>query len=65
MAFSATGEYFDEGVQNVIDVPARLPGLEPEGVYTHFAVSDEEGEENEQYTREQFSLFCRVGGSTL
>ena len=59
LGFLCAGEYFDEGVQNVIDA-CRLPGLEPEGVYTHFAVSDEEGEENEQYTREQFSLFLAV-----
>ena len=59
LGFLCAGEYFDEGVQNVIDA-CRLPGLEPEGVYTHFAVSDEEGEENEQYTREQFSLFRAV-----
>ena len=59
LGFLCAGSYFDEGVQNVIDA-CRLPGLEPEGVYTHFAVSDEEGEENEQYTREQFSLFRAV-----
>ena len=59
LGFLCAGEYYDEGVQNVIDA-CRLPGLEPEGVYTHFAVSDEEGEENEQYTREQFSLFRAV-----
>ena len=59
LGFLCAGGYFDEGVQNVIGA-CRLPGLEPEGVYTHFAVSDEEGEENEQYTREQFSLFRAV-----
>ena len=32
-----------------------LPGLEPEGVFTHFAVSDVPG--GERYTREQFQLF--------
>ena len=37
-----------------------LPGLEPEGVFTHFSVSDEPGEDNETYTREQFALFLRV-----
>ncbi len=30
------------------------------GVYTHFAVSDEPGEDCEKYTRDQFALFCRV-----
>ena len=32
-----------------------LPGLVPEGVFTHFAVSDTPG--GEEYTREQFRLF--------
>jgi len=56
LGFLCSGEQFDEGVQNVIE-SCRLPGLEYEGVYTHFAVSDEQGEENEKYTRAQFKLF--------
>lgn len=32
-----------------------LPGLEPEGIFTHFAVSDEPG--GEDYTHRQFRLF--------
>ncbi len=32
-----------------------LPGLEPEGVFTHFAVSDTPG--GEDYTEKQFALF--------
>jgi len=35
-----------------------LDDLETEGVYTHFAVSDEP-ETGEDYTRAQFALFCR------
>jgi len=34
-----------------------LPGLEAEGVFTHFAVSDEPGAECETYTRMQFTRF--------
>ena len=56
LGFLCSGGQFDEGVQNVIE-SCRLPGLEPEGIYTHFAVSDELGEENEEYTRMQFKLF--------
>ena len=56
LGFLCSGGQFDEGVQNVIE-SCRLPGLEPEGIYTHFAVSDEMGEENEEYTRMQFKLF--------
>ena len=52
-------ERFDGGVENIIKV-CRMPGLIPEGAFTHFAVSDEPGEDNEAYTREQFRLFCEV-----
>ncbi len=36
----------------------RLPGLEPEGIFTHFAVSDEP--DGETFTREQFSRFTHA-----
>lgn len=39
-----------------------LPGLEPEGIFTHFAVADE-GENGEAYTRAQFENF--LGGIEL
>ncbi len=57
LGFLCSGGYYDEGVDNVIR-SCRLPGLTPEGIYTHFAVSDEPGEDNERYTRAQFKLFC-------
>jgi alanine racemase len=38
----------------------RLPGLYPEGIFTHFAVSDESGEDNRSYTLKQFSVFMHV-----
>lgn len=56
LGFLCAGDYYDEGLQNVISA-CRLPGLIHEGIYTHFAVSDEDGEVNEEYTREQFRLF--------
>ena len=37
-----------------------LPGLEAEGIFTHFAVSDEDDPGSEAYTREQFNVFTRV-----
>ena len=37
-----------------------LPHLEPEGIFTHFSVSDEEGEESENYTMLQFTRFLDV-----
>ena len=59
LGFLCAGDYFDLGVSNVI-ASCQLPKLEPEGIYTHFAVSDEPGEDNEAYTREQFRLFLAV-----
>ena len=59
LGFLCAGGYFEEGVDNVIR-SCRLPGLIPEGVYTHFAVSDEPGEDSEVYTRAQFKLFMDV-----
>jgi len=59
LGFLCAGGHFDAGVDNVI-ASCRLPGLEPEGVYTHFAVSDEPGDEARAYTRGQFRLFLDV-----
>jgi alanine racemase len=59
LGFLCSGSYFDEGVQNVID-SCRLPGLIPEGVYTHFAVSDEDSPDCREYTKQQFKLFTDV-----
>jgi alanine racemase len=46
-----------DGAANVLRA-VSLPGLKAEGVFTHFAVSDEAGENNEAYTRAQYKLFC-------
>ena len=37
-----------------------LPGLEFEGFYTHFAVSDEDDAESRTFTRAQFGVFTAV-----
>ena len=59
LGFLCAGDYFEEGIENILR-SCRLPGLEHEGIYTHFAVSDEAGEENEAYTLSQFELYMRV-----
>ena len=59
LGFLCAGSYFETGVENLLKT-VQLPNLEPEGVYTHFAVSDEAGEESERYTRAQFALFTRI-----
>ena len=59
LGFLCAGAHFDECVEGVIR-SCTLPGLEAEGVFTHFSVSDEPGKDNEAYTRAQFALFLRV-----
>lgn len=38
----------------------KLPGLCIEGIFTHFAVSDGDSDEENAYTRHQFALFTQV-----
>ncbi len=59
LGYLCAGEYFETGVENLCRTVA-LPGLDIEGIYTHFAVSDEPGEDCEAYTRAQFKLFTDV-----
>lgn len=59
LGFLAQGERFGDCVAGIARACA-LPGLEAEGVFTHFAAADEDASGSEAYTREQFALFRRV-----
>ena len=59
LGFLVRDGHFDGGVA-AIAASCALPGLEAEGIFTHFAVSDEDDSDSESYTREQFTLFMRV-----
>ncbi len=59
LGFLCDGAHFEGGVARIAHSCA-LPGLHAEGIFTHFAVSDEPGEEENAYTKEQFALFCHV-----
>ncbi|MBR1856400.1 MAG: alanine racemase [Oribacterium sp.] len=59
LGYICEGDYFRHGVDGIVDA-CELPGLEPEGIFTHFAVSDEAGEEYVEYTRHQFKLFTDI-----
>lgn len=59
LGFLCAGNREDQGVEHIAD-SCKLPGLRPEGIFTHFAVSDEEGEENRAYTKAQFELFMHI-----
>ena len=58
LGFQCAGTLFDSAVAAICDA-CCLPGLACEGIFTHFAVSDEESEESKVYTQEQFDRFCR------
>ena len=59
LGYLCEGEHFDTAIDGIVDA-CRMPGLEAEGIFTHFAVSDEPGEENKEYTLRQFKLFTDV-----
>ena len=59
LGYLCAGEHFESGVDGICRA-CRLPGLEAEGIFTHFAVSDEPDEDSGEYTRQQFALFTRV-----
>ena len=59
LGFLVRGPHFDGGVE-AIAASCALPGLDAEGIFTHFAVSDEDDAPSEAYTREQFRVFMEV-----
>lgn len=55
--FICTGAHLEEGAAD-ISKAVSLPGLDVEGIFTHFAVSDEpESESSRQYTMMQYNVF--------
>lgn len=49
----------DEAIEAVAQI-ALMPGIEIEGIFTHFAVADELSEKSNTYTQEQFDKFYNV-----
>ncbi len=56
LGYLCDDQFFDTGVNGICHA-VELPGLDAEGIFTHFAVSDEEGDEAWEYTEHQFKLF--------
>lgn len=50
----------DAATPERIAAASRLPGLRVDGVFTHFAVSDEATPDADAYTARQYEAFCRV-----
>lgn len=60
LGFLVAGDHFDGGVEGIVR-STRYPNLDVEGIFTHFAVSDEpDSAEDVKYTKEQFALFMKV-----
>jgi alanine racemase len=59
LGYLCDGDHFQIGVDGICRA-CTLPGLAAEGIFTHFAVSDEFGEEDKVYTEKQFALFTQV-----
>ena len=59
LGYLCSNGLFEEGVENIIN-SCKLDNLEFEGIYTHFAVSDELDEVSRAYTLKQYELFSRV-----
>ena len=59
LGYLCDNKNFDTGVNGIAEA-CNMPGLYAEGIFTHFAVADEFGEANDEYTKHQFELFTRV-----
>ncbi len=59
LGYLCDGDMFSTGVEGICEA-VSLPGLDAEGIFTHFAVSDEPGEDARAYTEHQLKLFTDV-----
>ena len=59
LGYICEGDYFEHGVDGIA-YACGLPGLEPEGIFTHFAVADEDDAASREYTDHQFKLFTDI-----
>ena len=59
LGFLVRGEHFETGVAAIADSCA-LPGLEAEGIFTHFSSADMDDAESVAYTKDQFAVFTAV-----
>ena len=59
LGYLCEGDFYEGGVSGIVD-DCSFPGLDVEGIFTHFAMADEKGDEALAYTRHQFQLFNDV-----
>ena len=59
LGFQCDDAHFEDSLRGILEV-LRLPGLDVEGVFTHFSVADEAAEEHVAFTRVQHERFVRM-----
>ena len=59
LGYLCEGDFYEGGVEHIVE-DCQMPGLDAEGIFTHFSMADEEGEEALAYTKHQFELFKSV-----
>ncbi len=59
LGYLCEGDFYEGGVAGIVE-DCQMPGLDAEGIFTHFARADEDGEDALAYTRHQFQLFQDV-----
>lgn len=59
LGYLCDGDFYEGGVKGIVE-DCQMPGLDPEGIFTHFSMADEEGDEALAYTKHQFELFKSV-----
>ena len=59
LGFSCDEAHFDASLRDILRV-LELPGLDIEGVFTHFSVSDEDTTESVEFTKLQHKRFARM-----
>lgn len=59
LGFLSDEAHFEESLREILAV-LRLPGLDAEGIFTHFCVSDEETEESREFTALQYERFAAM-----
>ena len=59
LGFQCDEAHFDASLHDILQVLA-LPGLDAEGVFTHFCVSDEADDESVEFTKLQHERFLRM-----
>ncbi len=59
LGYICEGDYFRHGVDGIVHA-CSLPGLDAEGIFTHFAMADEDDAESIAYTDHQLRLFKEV-----